>query len=337
MPADSLQQFIDALASCGRILITTHANPDGDALGTTAAMALGLERKGIEAECLLLSPQPNKYEFVYGDANIKWHFIGEVPDVGSLLGRFDALLVCDTGTWSQLPGLRQPVSAFAGRKLVMDHHVTQEDWADLKFVDTQAGAAAEMAMELLKRWGVPLDHALAQPLYVAMATDTGWFAFSNTSSRTMRMAAECVEAGVEPNLLYQRLYQGERSRRMRLHAAGYNSLELLADEQLAVMQVTKGDFERTGTKTAATEDLVNWPMAIGAVELVVFLAENPDSADGRPTKVSFRSKGRVDVAKLAEQFGGGGHPRAAGARVDASLAEARRRVVESALERFSRR
>jgi phosphoesterase RecJ-like protein len=336
MPADPLHQLIDALASCRRVLITTHANPDGDALGTTAAMALGLERKGIEAECLLLTPQPNKYEFVYGDANVKWHVIGEVPDVGAFLSRFDALLVCDTGTWSQLPGLREAVTAYCGRKLVMDHHVTQEDWADLKFVDTQAGAAAEMAMELLRRWGVALDHALAQPLYVAMATDTGWFAFSNTSAGTMRLAAECVEAGVEPNLLYQRLYQSERSRRMRLHAAGYNSLELLADEQLAVMQVTKADFEATGTKTPATEDMVNWPMAIGAVELVIFLAENPDSADGGPTKLSFRSKGRVDVAKLAEKFGGGGHPRAAGARIGTPLAEARRRVVEEALRHFTR-
>ena len=113
-----------------------------------------------------------------------------------------------------------------------------------------------------------------------------------------------------------------------------NGIELLADEQLAVMQVTKADFERTGTKTPATEDLVNWPMAIGAVELSIFLAENPDSGDGRPTKLSFRSKGRVDVAKLAETFGGGGHPRAAGARIDAPLTEARRRVVEEALKHF---
>ena len=335
MFADAIQQMIYALAGCRRVLLTTHANPDGDALGTTAAMAVGLERKGVEAECLLLTPQPNKYEFVYGDANVKWHVISEAASIGALLAKFDALLVCDTGTWSQLPGLREAVSKFAGKRLVLDHHVTQEDWADLKLVDTQAGAAAEIAMELLKRWGVAIDQRLAQPLYVAMATDTGWFAYSNTSARTMRLAAECLEAGVEPNALYQRLYQSERSRRLMLHAAGYNSLELLADEQLAVMQVTKADFGRTGTKTPATEDLVNWPMAIGAVELSIFLAENPDSADGRPTKLSFRSKGRVDVAKLAEQFGGGGHPRAAGARIDAPLMEARRRVVEAALAHFA--
>lgn len=331
---DAMQEMIDALAACGRILVTTHTSPDGDALGTTAAMALGLARKGIVAECLLLSPQPNKYQFVYGEAKVKWHDIGQVKDVAALLATFDAILVCDTGTWSQLPGLREPMTAFAGKKLVIDHHLTQEDWADFKLVDTRAGAAAEIVLELLKRWNVKIDREIAQPLYVAMATDTGWFAYSNTTSRTMRLAAECIDAGVDPNALYQRLYQSERSRRMRLHALGYASLELLADEQFAVTQVTKDDFARTGAKLPATEDLVNWPMAIGAVELSIFLAENPDSADGRPTKLSFRSKGRVDVAKLAQTFGGGGHARAAGARIDAPLAEARRRVIEAALPYF---
>lgn len=333
MSADLVQEMIDALAACRRVLITTHVNPDGDALGTTAAMAVGLERNGIEAECLLLSPPPAKYEFVYADANVKWHEHGQV-EVPTLLGNADALLVCDTGTWSQLPGLRDAVKLFGGRKLVLDHHVTQEDWADLKLVDTQAGAAAEIALELLKRWGVSIDATLAQPAYVALATDTGWFAYSNTSARTMRLAAECLDAGVDPNAIYQRLYQSERSRRMRLHALGYGSLELLADEQLAVMQVRTEDFRSTGTRMPATEDLVNWPMAIGAVELSIFLAEDPDSPDGRPVKLSFRSKGRVDVANLAEQFGGGGHPRAAGARLDSPLEEARRRVIEMALEHF---
>jgi phosphoesterase RecJ-like protein len=185
-------------------------------------------------------------------------------------------------------------------------------------------------MELLLRWGVKLDAELAQPLYTAMATDTGWFAFSNTTAKTMRLAAQCIEAGVEPNLLYQRLYQSERSRRMKLHASGYASLELLADERIAVMHLTAADFARTGTKLPATEDLVNWPMAIGAVELSVFCCETPESPDGRPTKVSFRSKGRVDCSKLAGTFGGGGHARAAGAKIDAPLAEARQRVIEAA-------
>ena len=330
-----MQEMIDALSACRRVLITTHTSPDGDAFGTTAAMALGLARKGIEAECLILSPPPSKYEFVYAEAKVKWQFIGDVRDIAALLAGFDAVLVCDTGTWSQLPGLREPMSTFKGRKLVLDHHLTQEEWADLKLVDTSAGAAAEIAMELLLRWGITLEAELAQPLYAAMATDTGWFAFSNTTARTMRLAAQCIEAGAQPNLLYQRLYQNERSRRMKLHALGYASLELLADEKIAVMHLTAADFARTGTKLPATEDLVNWPMAIGAVELSVFLAENPDSPDGRPTKTSFRSKGLVDCSKLAASFGGGGHARAAGAKIDAPLAEARRRVIEAAMAHFS--
>ena len=336
MPADAMQDMIDALAACRRVLLTTHVRPDGDALGTTAAMALGLARMGVEAECLLITPPPHKYAFVYADAGTRWHLLERV-NAGELLARFDALLVCDTGTWSQLPGLREAVEAFGGRKLVLDHHVTQESWADHKLVDTTAGAAAEIAMNLLKRWGVAVDAQLAQPLYVAMATDTGWFAFSNTTPRTMRLAAECIEAGVDPNVQYQRLSQNEWSRRLRLHARAYASLELHADERLAVTQVTAQDFRDTGCQMPATEDAVNWPMAIANVQVSIFLAEDPDSPNGRPTKVSFRSKGQVDVAKLAETYGGGGHPRAAGARIEAPLAAAKQQVIAATIARLSPR
>ena len=324
---DAMPRMIEALSACRRVLLTTHARPDADALGTTAAMALGLAKKGIEAECLILSEMPAKYAFLYDEPGVTYHNTADGADPAKLLDGADALLVCDTGTWSQLNGMRPAVEAFAGKKLVLDHHKTQEDWADLKLVDTTAGAAAEVAMMLLNQWGVEIDAAMAEVLYAAMAMDTGWFAFSNTTPRTMRLAAECLEAGADVERLYQRLYQGETERRMRLHARGHASMQLLAGGRVAVTQLTKADFAETGAGMPATEDLINWPMAIGSVGASIFLCEDPGSPDGLPTKVSLRSKGQIDASALAQGFGGGGHARAAGARLDVPLAEARERVI----------
>lgn len=324
-----------ALRDCRRVVLTTHVRPDGDALGTTAAMALGLARLGIDAECLVLSEVPPKYAFLYADARVRWKYLKDV-DATMVFDGADAILVCDTGTWSQLPGLREAVEAFDGKKLVLDHHVTQEDWADVKLVDTTAGAAAEVALLLLRKLGVDLDRNLAEPLYAAMATDTGWFAYSNTSPRTLRLAADCVEAGADPDALNDRLYRSERAERIKLFARGLSSLELLEDGRLAVMTLAKADYDGVGATVADGEDLINEPMKIATVEASLLIGENPqaDAVAERAVKVSLRSKGQLDCAAFLQQFGGGGHPRAAGARVDGSLDEAKARVVDGLRQHF---
>lgn len=335
LPDPTLLSMIEILAGSKRVVLTTHARPDGDALGTTAALVGALTKNFIEAEVLLLTPIPDKYRFIYEEAGVKWHLIGaEGVDPGALLASADALLVCDTGTWSQLEGLREAIEGYEGPKLVLDHHVTQEDWADLKYIDTTAGAAAELAMLVVEQWQVPIDQKMAQAFFVALATDTGWFGFSNTTPRTLRMAAACLEAGADVDRIYQRLTQNERPHRMRLQARAHGSLELLADDRLAVMTLSKKDFSETGTQLPATEELVNWPMAIATVEVSVLLAEDPDSPSPR-CKASFRSKGHLDVAAVAATFGGGGHLRAAGARVDLPLEQAKSRLVQAVSERMA--
>lgn len=335
MPATDAdyEAMMTALREACRVVLTTHVRPDGDALGTTAAMALGLSRLGIDAECLVLSEVPPKYAFLYADARVQWRYLKDV-DATAMLDGADALLVCDTGTWSQLPGLQEPIEVFGGKKLVLDHHVTQEDWADVKLVDTTAGAAAEVALLLLKRLGIPLDRKLAEPLYAAMATDTGWFAYSNTSPRTLRLAADCVEAGADPDALNGRLYRSERAERIRLFARGLSSLELLEDGRLAVMTLAKADYDAAGATVTDGEDLINEPMKIATVEASLLIGENPqaDAVAERAVKVSLRSKGQLDCAAFLRQFGGGGHPRAAGARVEGTLAEAKTRVATGLIQ-----
>ena len=339
--SDHYQRIIDTLAKCRRVLVTTHVRPDGDAIGTSAALVLGLKKRGIDAQVLLLSHLPRKYAFVFDenaipfiDAEKEWppHLAPREYSRGErLFNEYDALLVADTGTWSQLPGLRERVLNWPGPKIVLDHHLTQEDWADLKLVIPEAAAAGEIAAELLEQWDVEIDRALASCLFVAIASDTGWFQFANTRPFTMRLAATLMEKGVDTDRLYQLLYQNERAERVALQARALQSLELLAGGKLAVMTITKQDFADTRAGVPDTENLINVPLQIRTVEVSVLLVEPIDFG---PARVSFRSKGQVDVAKFAEQFGGGGHARASGAKVDGFFAAAREQVVSRLLGQF---
>lgn len=321
------QPTIDVLACCKRVLLTTHVRPDGDALGTTAALVLGLRAKGIDAEVLLLSQLPRKYAFVYLDYGIPYHDVEKGwPKGGFPFDRYDALLVADTGTWSQLPGLEERIANWRVPKLVLDHHLTQQDWADVKLVATDAAAAAEVAAELLDAWGVTFDLAIATALYLGIATDTGWFQFANTRPYTLRLAARLMEAGVDTDRMYRLLYQNERAERIALQTRAMQSLQLLEGGRLATMRVRKSDFSDTNAHVPDTENLINIPLQIRSVEASILFVEQPD---GGPVRVSLRSKGGVDVAKFAEAFGGGGHARASGLKLDAPFDDAYARVVDA--------
>jgi phosphoesterase RecJ-like protein len=326
---DSEQRLIEILTKCRRVLITTHVRPDGDALGSAAAMSLGLRRHKIDSEALLLSRLPPKYAFVMNENAIKCHDVeAGWPDSLSL-DSYDALLVVDTGTWSQLPGLRERLSTWKKPKLVLDHHLTQESWADEKLVRTEAAAAGEIVADLLANWNVPLDKPIAAALFLAIASDTGWFQFSNTRPATLRLAANLMEAGVDTDAMYQHLYQNERAERVVLQTRAQDSLELLQDGRLAVMCVRKSDFEKTGARLSDTENLINIPLQIRTVEVSILLTEPPD---GSIVRVSLRSKGQVDVARFAEQFGGGGHARASGLKIPGSLDEVREKVTSAMIK-----
>ena len=323
---DTYQRVIDLLSARKRVLVTTHVRPDGDALGTVAATILALRKQHIEAEALLLSHLPRKYAFIFQDNAIPYLAVEQAWPEPFPRDRFDALLVMDTGTWSQLPGLRERVSGWAVPKVVVDHHLTQEDWADVKLVVSEAAAAGEIAAELFDQWGIEFDEPIATALFLAIASDTGWFQFSNTRPYTMRLAARLMEHGVNTDRMYQSLYQNERAERLALQTRAQQSLELLLDGRLAVMRVTKKDFQETGANVPDTENLINIPLQIRTVEVSLVFTEPKDVG---PVRVSLRSKGQIDVAKFSEQFGGGGHARAAGLKLDAPFSEAHHRVVNA--------
>ncbi|MGH7176461.1 MAG: DHH family phosphoesterase [Tepidisphaeraceae bacterium] len=326
---DQYQQLIDALSSMKRVLITTHVRPDGDALGSCAAVSLGLRKVGIESQILVLTHVPTKYAFIFDDYQIPYLDVELGYATNFTLDDYDGLLVVDTGTWSQLPGLRDRVERWGKRKLVIDHHLTQENWADVKLVVSEAAAAGEIVAELLARWNIALDSPIATAIFLAIASDTGWFQFSNTRPSTMRLAATLMEAGVDTDRMYQHLYQSERPQRVALQTRAMQSMQLLADNTVAVMTIEKNDFVQTGAGVPATENLINIPLQIGSIEVSMLFVEPPE---GGPIRVSFRSKGRIDVSKFAERFGGGGHARASGMKLQEPLSQAKLRVVDAMLQ-----
>jgi len=319
-----MQAIINHLSNARRVLITTHIRPDGDALGSTAAMAAGLRAKGISAKVLLLSHLPGKYAFIYHELDVDYLDVEAGWPADFSIDAFDTLLVIDTGTWSQLPGLKDRLAHFAGKKLVVDHHLTQENWADEKYVDTKAAAAGEIVADLLQVWGIELTPVMAKALYLAIVADTGWFQYSNTRPATLRLAARLMEAGAATDQLYQLIYQSERSQRVVLQAHVQRSLQLLCDNRLAVMQIHRQDYADCDAKSGDTEALINIPLQIKTVAVSIVLNESPE---GGAIRVSLRSKGQVDVARFAQQFGGGGHARAAGLKIEGTLEQAYEKVV----------
>lgn len=325
-------EMVERLRRARRPLLTTHVRPDGDALGSVAALALAYRSAGVEADVLLLSRLPNKYAFVFSEAGLTYRDASAMgwPD----LIAYDTLVVADTGTFSQLPGLSERLPAFlAGQPsrqvLVIDHHRTQEAWGTLRLVDVTASATTELLARVLRGWGLSWSRPLATAVYVGLTTDTGWFAFSNTTPAALRLAADLMEAGVDADRMYRRLFQSEREPRLRLQARVMNSLELRCDGRLAVMTATADDFLSTGASLPDTENLINFPLALETVEMALLLTEAPPP-DDEIIKVSCRSKGTVDVARFAERFGGGGHARASGLKLPGPLDEARQKVVAAA-------
>lgn len=319
-------EIVQRVGSARRLLIVTHARPDGDALGTMAALASATRAAGRSARMLLPDDVPERYAFVLG---------GDRPagpeGFAELADEADLVVVVDTCAFAQLDGLEADLRARRGKVVVVDHHATTDDVADVRWVDPTAAAAGVMVLELIDALGWPVEAAAAEALFVAMATDTGWFRHANADGRCLRAAARLLETGIATDELYRRLYQSDRPERLRLLTRALASLELHHGGEVALMKLRREDFAETGARADETEDVVNEPLRIGCVAASILVVEAPGA--GAPVvRGSLRSRGRVDVSAVARGFGGGGHARAAGLRSDRPIDELADRLVAACVE-----
>jgi phosphoesterase RecJ-like protein len=310
-----------AVEAAGRILVTSHWRPDGDALGCAIALREVLRGLGKRVLAGIPDDVPGRYSFLAESEPLA--NLARQPEFLNDFGA-DLVIIADTSSTAQLGPIWPHLQKCPAPRLIVDHHVTHDVPAATELYDATAGATALVLLEWFSAAGWKVDRTAGEALFVAIATDTGWFRFPNTDARMYRTAAGLIEKyGVRPHELYEKMYMQESPGRARLLGAMLSSLELHADDQLAACTITQETFTRCGAQYWETEDLINEPMRIGSVRVTALFIEEPDGK----VRVSLRSKDTVNVAAVAEAFGGGGHERAAGARMAGPLEAAKAAVT----------
>lgn len=292
-----------------RFVLTSHARPDGDAIGSVLACGQILRQLGKRAHIVMRDGVPVIYQPL--------PFAQDVVQAQTVNGRFDGAIIleCDGVQRTRLSGLDRHFL------INIDHHQSGRPFAHVNWIDPSACATAEMIYRLARHAGATITPEIATCLYTAVLTDTGAFCFAGTCQRTFALAQELVRCGADPVRCAQGVYFANRTAKMRLLGAALSSLE--RHGELATMLVTQNDMARCAALDEDCEGLVNYAISIAGVEVAVFFRE---LADGR-WRVSLRSKGTVNVATVAEPFGGGGHECASGFALDGPFDAARERVL----------
>jgi phosphoesterase RecJ-like protein len=312
--------FVAMVRRHKRFLLTTHIRPDADGLGSMLALAEALQSLGKHVRMLISSTYPPRYFFLDPDRRIE-----RFSPPGDAWRDCDAIVVLDTATWNQLADFGPFLRSLDVAKAVIDHHVSHDNLGAARFVNTNVEATGRLVYEAIEALEAPLSETIADMLFAALAMDTGWFRHSNTTPATFALAEKLVRAGARPTLLYERLFEQNTLGRMKLSGLVLDRLQTSADGRIVWTELHRTDYERTGATPQDSEDLVNYTRSVKGAEVGLFFMEQP--AGG--VKISLRSRGLVDVAKLAERFGGGGHRLASGVTLQTSLEEARRIITDA--------
>jgi len=310
----SIAALLEAFRSHPRFLITSHARPDGDAIGSVLGMAEIIDQLGGQARVLLVDEIPGIYRSLPGIDRIIQ--VADAREVEPDLSVPVILLECDGIPRCGLEGLE-------GRLLInIDHHASGREFGGVNWIDEDACAVAEMVYRIAMAAKVRITSSMATCLYTAILSDTGSFTYSSTSAETFAMAHDLAAHGANPSQIARDIYFSNPESKLRL--LGTALLNLRTEGPLAWSWVTTTEMDRAGAGAEDCEGVVNHLMSIAGVESAVFLRELP-SAD--QYRLSIRSKGKVDVAQIAETFGGGGHRSASGCTLDGPLTVATERIL----------
>jgi phosphoesterase RecJ-like protein len=304
-----LQQILNAIEQKHRFVLASHARPDGDAVGSLLALYQVLLQRGKQAVAILSDPVPLLYKSLA--------FAERIQQCSTVEGDHDVAIVleCDSFQRTRIAGLD---CFFA---INIDHHSSGKPFAQINWIDPSACAVGELVYRLALASGAKITPQIATCLYTAVLTDTGSFSYAGTNDRTFELAQQLVRFGADPVQIAQSIYFSSPTSKMRL--LGYALNNLHREGELAWMYVTLHDVERSGGIEEDLEGLVNYALGIAGVEVAAFFRELPNQR----FRVSLRSKGAVDVARIAEIFGGGGHKCASGFSIEGPLSVAANRVL----------
>jgi bifunctional oligoribonuclease and PAP phosphatase NrnA len=299
-----LDEVLRQIEQRDRFVLTSHARPDGDAVGSALACGEILRQMNKQVEVVLRDGVPRIYQAL--------PFSENVVHADRIDGQYDAAIIleCDSIQRTRLTGLENHFL------ISIDHHLSGRPFAHVNWIDPRAVATAEMIYRLARKAGVEISAEIATCLYTAVLTDTGSFMYAGTNEHTFALARELVLAGADPARCARSIYFGHSTAKLRLLGAALSDLH--REGSIAWIAVTQAEMETCKAKEEDCEGLVNYALSIHDVEVAIFLREMPDQR----FRVSLRSKGEVNVAEIAEQLGGGGHQCASGCSIPGPLANA---------------
>lgn len=314
--------FAEIVKSNETFLLTSHIRPDCDALGSELGMAGVLEALGKKVRIVNGHSTPPNLAFIDPDNRIET--IGEDVQVEALKD-MDVMIILDTSAWAQLGPMGDVIKTTNARKIIVDHHVSEDDLGAESFKNTTAEATGRLVVEAADILGVELTPEIANPVFAAIATDTGWFRFGSAKGDTYRMAGRLIDAGASQSGLYGELYERDTAGRVRLRGRILSRAQTELNGRLVHTYVLKEDFDETGAIPSDTEDAINLTMAIAGTEVAVILVGQLDGG----FKLSFRSRCEVDCSQLAANFNGGGHKAAAGAFISDPFEVSQEKVLKA--------
>ena len=317
-----MDQVIQHIKDGQHLLIASHAEPDGDAVGCLLALGLALRKFGKKATLYNASPIPAVYRFLPGVDQIEQQIETAHPyDTAIMLDCGDLIRVGEAAaTISQIPMI-----------INIDHHVSNTGFGHIQLIDTSACATAEIVHRLIKTLEIPVDKAMATSLYTGILTDTGSFRFSNTNKAAFSICEEMADAGVDPHRVAQHVFGSYSLGRIKLLNMALNSIEISDNGKLSMMTITRSMLNTTETNTEDLDGMINYARRIEDVKVAALIHEIKNGG-GKFTNmnryhVSLRSDSSVDVAKIASKFGGGGHASAAGFQIESTLVALKTKII----------
>ena len=321
IPNTGLQALADVIHKYQRILITSHAQGDGDSVGSSLALALGLLEQGKQAN-ILLADFPDKYRFLDQDGLIE---VVSAPISAEFSAQWELGIVLDATEPERLGEFGESFINAPFEKICLDHHLVEKRQEYLvHYSDPTSPSTGSLVLSLLDCLQIPLSPPLAKALFVAIATDTGWFRYSNTTSDVFRDISRLMEAGASPDPLYHQIYEQLPFPRLTLQAKVLERVKTAFEGAYLWSTLDMDTIRNSGVARTAFEGLIDPLRTVAGARIVSFFSET----DKGVWKISLRSRGRCDVEKIASRFGGGGHAKAAGCTVEGSLEEVENTVLK---------
>lgn len=321
---DPWQEIIQLIETNQIFILTSHTNPDCDALGSELALAEHLRNLGKQVTILNSDPVPRPFRFLDSHPRGRIKRYSQARHL-PLINRAEIIFVLDaSGGWERVGRVGEALQQAKAKKICIDHHPDTTDFVDVAVVDTEAAATAELIHSLLVAMNGRLSPTMAEALYAAVVTDTGSFRFPKTSPRTHHLAAELLAAGANPSYIYSQLYEQYPLGRVRLKGHVIDSIQTAAGGQIAYYKLDRATLKRYGVKASDLDGFASLGQEIGGVRVTIFCLETSNSR----VKISLRSDGTVAINHIAAEYDGGGHPSAAGAAVNGKLDQVLDQVLE---------